>query len=59
MNAACARRAGIFFYHTAGARPYSARGTSSTCIKETIINGKIVMSDGKVNIKGTGQPLNF
>jgi len=25
----------------------------------TIINGKIVMSDGKVNIEGTGQPLNF
>ena len=25
----------------------------------TIINGKIVMSDGKVNIEGSGQPLNF
>jgi dihydroorotase len=25
----------------------------------TIVNGKIVMSDGKINIKGTGQPLNF
>ena len=25
----------------------------------TIINGKIVMSDGKVNIEGSGQPLDF
>jgi len=25
----------------------------------TIINGKIVMSDGKVNVEGLGQPLNF
>jgi dihydroorotase len=25
----------------------------------TIVNGKIVMSDGNVNIEGTGQPLNF
>jgi len=25
----------------------------------TIVNGKIVMSDGKVNIEGSGQPLNF
>ena len=25
----------------------------------TIINGKIVMSDGKVNIQGSGQPLDF
>ena len=25
----------------------------------TIVNGKIVMSDGKVNIEGSGQPLDF
>ena len=25
----------------------------------TIINGKIVMSDGKVNIEGSGKPLDF
>jgi dihydroorotase len=25
----------------------------------TIVNGKIVMSNGKVNIEGSGQPLNF
>jgi dihydroorotase len=25
----------------------------------TIINGKIVMSDGKIDIEGSGQPLNF
>jgi dihydroorotase-like cyclic amidohydrolase len=25
----------------------------------TIVNGKIVMLDGQVNIEGTGQPLDF
>ena len=25
----------------------------------TIVNGKIVMSNGKVNIEGSGQALNF
>jgi dihydroorotase len=25
----------------------------------TIVNGKIVMADGKVEIEGTGQPLDF
>ena len=38
---------------------FYANKRAITGVPATIVNGKIVMSDGKVNIKGTGQPLDF